>query len=131
MGLEDAKRLLQWNVVKEALVDAGVDADVIALVEHARSVDEVVHSVAIALIGSSDKKQVKNYVKLEMVGMSATFERAYVELVRPGGKTSHELRELLRDRLTHIRHMLTEKMTPGLVDGLIQGINDDLALEAP
>lgn len=132
MGLSDAKRMLQWGVVTEALADAEVGAEVIALVEHARAVDETVQMMALGLLGGADAKQVKNYIKIEMVGMTPPFERAYVELVKPGGKTSHELRELLRDRLTHVRRLLAEgKPNDGLRDGIIQGIDEDLALEAP
>lgn len=132
MGLSDAKRMLQWGVVTEALADAEVGAEVIALVEHARAVDETVQMMALGLLGGADTKQAKNYIKIEMVGMTPPFERAYVELVKPGGKTSHELRELLRDRLAHVRRLLAEgKPNDGLRDGIIQGIDEDLALEAP
>jgi hypothetical protein len=132
MSLSDAKRVLQWKVVTEALAEAGVDADVIALVEHARAVDETVHVMAQALLGGADAKQVRNYIKAELVGMLPPFERAYVELTRPNGKTSHELRQLLRDRLTHVRRLLSEGCpTDGLREGLVQGIDEDLATEAP
>ena len=85
-----------------------------------------------ALIGGADVRQARNYIKVEMVGFLPPFDRAYIELVKPGGKTSHELRELLRDRLTHVRRTLAEGCpTDGLRDGLIEGINEDLATEAP
>lgn len=132
MSLSDAKRLLQWNVVTEALTDAGVDAETIALVESARAVNETVHHMARALLGGADAKQAKNYIKVEMVGMVQPFERAYVELVRPGGKTSHELRELLRDRLVCVRGILAGGGAPEVIlNGIIQGIDEDLAAEAP
>lgn len=132
MSLSDARRLLQWNVVMEALASAGVDAETVKLVESAKTVDETINALARTLLGGADTKQAKNYVKVEMVGMIPPFERAYVELVRPGGKTSHELRELLRDRLVHIRRLLSEGTpTDGLREGVIQGIDADLALEAP
>lgn len=132
MGLSDAKRLLQWSVVTEALTDAGVDAETIALVESARAVNETVHHMARALLGGADAKQAKNYIKVEMVGMVPPFERAYVELVRSGGKTSHELREMMRDRLTHVRRLLDEGCpNDGRREGMIQGIDLDLATEAP
>jgi hypothetical protein len=132
MSLSDAKRVLQWKVVTEALAEANVDAEIVAIVEHARAVDETVHMVARGLLGGADAKQVKNYIKVELVGMTPPFDRAYVELVKPGGKTSHELRELLRDRLTHVRRLLAEgKPTDGLREGIIQGIAEDLAAEAP
>lgn len=132
MSLSDAKRMLQWKVVTEALAAANVDAETIALVEHARAVDETFHMMAQALLGGSDAKQVKNYIKVEMVGMLPPFERAYVELTRPSGKTSHELRVLLRDRLTNVRRLLSEGCpTDGLREGMIQGIDEDLATEAP
>lgn len=134
MGLSDAKRLLQWNCVTAALADAGVDAEIMSLVEHAWHIDDTCHSMARVLIGGADAKQTKNYVKVEMTGMGAPFERAYVELVRPGGKTSHELRELLRDRLTHVRRLLADRRTfekESCHDGLIAAIDEDLATEAP
>lgn len=132
MSLADAKRLLQWEVVSEALAAANVDAETIALVEHARSVDEVVHGVASCLIGSADGKQTKNYVKVEMSGMLPPFDRAYVELIRPGGHTSHELREKLRDSLSHVRRVLSEGApTDDAREALVQEIELVLAAEAP
>src|SRR4029077_100122 len=129
MSLQDAKRLLQWSVVMEALSAAGVDAETIKVVESARQAGDVVQSMT---LGSVDTKQAKNYVKFEMVGLTLPFERVYVELVRPDGKTSHELRELLRERLAHVHAKLAEG-TPsdGLRAGLIEGIASDLAEEAP
>jgi hypothetical protein len=132
MSLMDAKRLLQWNVVTEALADAEVDPETIAIVESARIVSEIVHSMAGMLMGGADTKQAKNYVKIEMIGLIPPFERAYIELVRPGGKTSHELRELLRDRLAHVRKLLSEGCPKdALREGIIQGIDEDLASESP
>ena len=132
MGLSDAKRTLQWKVVMEALAAAEIDADTIALVEHARATDDTVNMAARALLGGVDAKQAKNYVKVEMVGLLPPFERVYVELVRPGGKTSHELRELLRDRLAHVHHgLVAGTPTDGFRQGLIEGIAADLATEAP
>ena len=132
MSLSDAKRMLQWKVITEALTEAGLDADLLALVEHARHVHETVNMVASGLLGGADTERAKNYIKVEMVGMVPPFERAYIELTRPGGKTSHELRELLRDRLIHVRDMLAIGCpSDGLRKGLIDGINEDLAAEAP
>lgn len=132
MSLGNAKRALQWGVVAEALEAAGVDAETIALVEHARAVDETVNMMAQALIGGSDTKLAKNYIKVEMVGLLPPFERIYVELIRPGGKTSHELRELLRDRLHHVHHgLVAGTPTDGFREGLIEGIVADLVKEAP
>jgi hypothetical protein len=132
MSLQDAKRLLQWKVVMEALSAAGVDAETIKVVESARQAGDVVQSMTQMLLGSVDTKQAKNYVKFEMVGLTLPFERVYVELVRPNGKTSHELRGLLRARLMHVHAKLAEG-TPsdGLRAGLIEGIASDLAEEAP
>jgi hypothetical protein len=132
MSLSDAKRMLQWKVVTEALEAADVSADVLALVEQARNVNETVNMAAQTLIVGADTKQAKNYIKVEMVGMLPPFERAYVELIRPNGKTSHELRELLRSRLRHVRYMLSQGCpTDGLREGIIQGIDEDLTAEAP
>ena len=132
MGLSDAKRMLQKKVVVEALAAADVDADTIALVEHAFAVDETVNLAARGFLGSADAKQAKNYIKLEMIGLLPPFERVYVELVRPGGKTSHELRELLRDRLHHVHHaLIAGAPTDGFREGLIEGIAADLVMEAP
>jgi hypothetical protein len=132
MSLSDAKRTLQWNIVMEALADAGVDSETVKLVESSRDASKVFHPMAGMLMGSADVAHAKNYVKVEMVGLIPPFERAYVELVRPGGKTSHELRELLRDRLTHVRKLLAEgDPTDARREGLIQGIDEDLATEAP
>lgn len=132
MSLGDAKRVLQWSVVMEALAEAGVDQDTVAMVESARQDGDVAQSIVRLLLGAADAKQAKNYVKVEMHGLVAPFERAYVELVRPGGKTSHELLDMLRDRLTHVRGLLAEG-TPsdGRREGIIEGIDLDLAAEAP
>lgn len=131
MSLHDAKRVLRWQVVTDALTEAGVDADAIAIVEHARHVDDIVHGLVQTLLGSADVKQPKNYVKVEMVGMLPPFERVYVELVRPGGKTSHELRELMRDQLTYVRCALASEVSEAQRAELASGMDDALKLEAP
>lgn len=132
MGLSEARRVLQWNVVIEALAAAGVDAETVAMVEQARHVGDVVQSMAQVLLGTADSKQAKNYVKVEMVGLIAPFERAYVELVRPGGRTSHELRELLRERLEHVRATLANgSPSDGTRQGLLEWIDEALVAEAP
>lgn len=135
MSLSDARRVLQWNVVMEALRAADVDADTIAMVEQSRNAGEVVNAMARMLLGGADQKAAKNYVKFEMVGLIAPFERAYVELVRPDGQTSHELRELLRYRLEFVRMVLAERPADleleAFRSGVIAKINEDLAKEAP
>jgi len=133
MGLSEARRLLQWNVVMEALAGAGVDADTIEVVEHARAVDQLVMSAAHVLLAVSDGSRAKNYVKFEMVGMTPPFDRAYVELIRPGGRTSHELRELLRDRLAHVRRLLSgdRPYDVAVIEAEIRLIDEDLATEQP
>lgn len=134
MSLGDAKRLLQWQVVTEALEAADVGAEVMAIVEHAHHVDDTAHGMVRMLLGGSDPAKPKNYVKVELTGMIPPFDRAYVELVRPGGRTSHELRELLRIRLEHVRRVLTDEQDRGLEslrEAIIYGIDQDLAAEAP
>lgn len=135
MSLTDAKRVLQWNVVIEALVAAGVDEETMKLVEFSRSSGDMIHGMMQMIVGSADAKQAKNYVKVEIVGLVAPFERAYVELVRSGGKTSHELREILRDRLSFIRMVLVSRMDELSLEafrtGTIAGIDEDLATESP
>lgn len=132
MSLSEARRILQWNVVMEALASAGVDAETIGVVENARAVDRTVMSAAHVLLGIADGKQAKNYVKVEMSGMTPPFDRAYVELIRPGGRTSHELRELLRERLVHVRRLLAESCPRDAVrEGIVLGIDEDLAAERP
>lgn len=132
MSLSDAKRMLQWKVVTEALEAADVGAEVLALVEQARNVNETVNAAAQTLIVGADVKRAKNYIKVEMVGMLPPFDRAYVELIRPDGKTSHELREMLRGRLRNVRYLLSEGAPhDALREGIIQGIDEDLAAEAP
>lgn len=132
MGLSEAKRALQWNVVMEAITAAGVDDDIIKMVEAARDASTLIHGLTGMLLGGADKQAAKNYVKFEMVGLIAPFERAYVELVRADGKTSHELRDLLRRRLEHVRALLSEGTpTDGQRQGMIEGIDEDLAKESP
>jgi hypothetical protein len=132
MSLHDAKRELQWGLVMAALADAGVDADIVRLVEESRNASRVFHSMAAMLMGGADTTKAKNYVKVEMVGLVPPFERAYVELVRPGGKTSHELRELLRGCLMSVRSRLAGRAVDDEDrDVLIHGIGEALAAEAP
>lgn len=131
MGLNEARRAIQWNEVMQALAEAGVDAETVKLVEAARTYGDLAHWLARMLLESSDPGQPKNYLKFDMVGLTVPFDRAYVELVRPGGKTSHELRELLRRRLASVRRMLAEgPPDDALLQGVIAGIDEDLATEA-
>jgi hypothetical protein len=133
MSLADAKRLLQWKVVSEALADAEVDADTRKAVEHAWHVDDIFHSIASTLIGTADVKQAKNYVKVEIVGLALPFERIYLEVTRPDGKTSHELREMLRDKLVQARHYVDGSNGRGMPepDKFAAQIDELLALESP
>jgi len=132
VSLHDAKRALEWNVITSALTEAGIDKELISIVERARSTDETINSAARVLIGCADAKQAKNYVKFEIVGVPLPFDRAYVELTRPGGQTSHGLRELLRDRLMHVRRTLAAgDLTERMIQDLVAGIDEDLAREAP
>lgn len=131
MSLSDAKRVLQWNVVMEALAEAGVDAETVAMVESARQAGDIAQSLARTLLGGADTKQAKNYVKVEMTGLVAPFERAYVELVRPGGKTSHELRELLRDNLERVRAALLDGAFESQRAAVVAWIDEALAMEKP
>lgn len=108
MSLSDAKRVLQWNVVMAALAEAGVDPDTTALVEQARSASDLFQSMAQLMLGGAEIQQAKNYVKFEMTGLTLPFDRAYIELVRPGGKTSHELRGVLRACLVEVHGRLME-----------------------
>jgi len=132
MSLLDAKRVFQWNVVMEALIAAGVDAEITAMVEGARQAGDTAQALAAMLLGSADTKQTRNYVKFEVVGMISPFERAYVELTRAGGKTSHELREMLRAKLTLVRSLLAEgPLQEGLCKTVVVGIDELLTEEAP
>ncbi len=132
MSLQGARRVLQWNVVMEALTAADVEPEIVALVKRAKEIADTVHLMADVLTGAADVAKAKNYVKVEMVGMLPPFDRAYVELVRPGGMTSHELRELLRDRLEHVRSCLMqgEITNDAFRKGMILGIDEDLAKDA-
>ncbi len=131
MGLSEERRAIQWNEVMQALAEAGVDGETVHLVEAARTYGDLAHWLARMLLGAADHSQPKNYLKFDMVGLTAPFDRAYVELVRPGGKTSHELRTLLRDRLASVRRLLAEGAPDdALLQGVIAGIDEDLATEA-
>lgn len=132
MSLQDAKRTLQGHLVMEALSAAGVDAETLAMVEFSRQTGDIAQSITSMLLGGADTKQAKNYVKLEMVGLAAPFERVYVELTRAGGKTSHELRELLRERLRLVRDRLAAGPPVDVLrQGIVAGIDELLAEEAP
>lgn len=131
MGLSEAKSALQWNAVFEALAAAGIDTDTVELVKKFRSLSVIVESAASLLQGSTDTAHAKNYIKVELVGMLPPFDRAYVELIRPGGKSSHALRELLRNRLVHVHTLLSEGTPlPALREGIMLGIAEDLAAES-
>lgn len=133
MSLEDARQMLRWNTVMEALVLAKVDAETIEMVKGARDTAIMVHSMASALLICADRERPRNYIKVDMVGMLPPFDRAYIELIRPGGKTSHELRELLRDRLMIARRWISDNLLIGEEDRSkrIQAIDDVLAVESP
>lgn len=132
MSLANAQRILQWNVVHQALHKENLGDEIFDLVENARNVYETVQTMAAVLQGTTDEQQVKNYIKVELTGMTPPFDRAYIELVRPGGKTSHQLREMLRARLVHVRMMLEEGDLRGDInDELLTLICADLAAEAP
>ena len=133
MSLSDAKLQLQWAVVEQALAEANVDADVRALVENAKHIHGAIMGMMQVLLGIANVEAPKNYVKIEMTGMVPPFERAYVELVRPGGATSHELRALLRERLTCIEGQLTDHdiKSDAFREGMLIAIRRDLAKELP
>lgn len=122
--------------VLDALKAAGVDEETVAMVAKARSVDDVFAAMVTMLVGTADQTAAKNYGSFEIHGSVLPFERIYVEALKPGGKTSHELRELLRRRLDHVKRHLEmldrgDSLSPATVAGLISGIDDDLKLEAP
>jgi hypothetical protein len=129
MSLSAAK----WKVITGALTEAGVDSELIDLVERARNAHDTVQGMARMLLGGADVSQAKNYVKVEMVGLIPPFDRVYIELSRSGGKTSHELRELLRDRLMHVKRCMTSEHihNDAFRSGIEQGIDEDLATESP
>jgi hypothetical protein len=132
VSLGNARRMLQWDAVVDALESAGTDKEAIELVLKARAVSDVVYMMTDVLTGNADANQARNYVKVDMVGLLPPFDRAYVELVRPGGKTSHELREMLRARLIGIRGLLAEGQPHRwTIEGMIQGIDEDLTKETP
>jgi hypothetical protein len=132
MSLRDAQRVLRWDVVMEALTAAGVDSETRAMVEQARQANDVAQGLAGMLIGGADTRQAKNYVKFEMVGLVGPFDRVYAELVREGGKTSHELRVLLRDKLGRVRQLLAEgPLLEALRTSLLASIDAVLAEETP
>lgn len=131
MSLRDAKRLLHWNVVMEALAAADVGPEITAMVEAARQAGDVAQAMGAMLIGSADTKQTKNYVKVEMVGLVAPFERVYVELIRVDGKTSHERRVILADKLAAVRcYLAVGSPLDTLRLGMIEDLDKILAEEA-
>lgn len=133
MSLRDGQRLLRWNAVMAALEAAGLDEETVDMVKSARVSGDTVNAFVDLLIGSADTKAAKNYVKVDVVGLIAPFERAYVELIRPGGKSSHELREMMRVRLLHLKECLSSSNLKfdAFKEGMISGINETLEAEKP
>src|ERR1700750_1144333 len=106
MEVDEVKSEAQWNVVMEALAAANVSTETVELVRKYRALSSLIESAGILLQKSADVEHAKNYIKIDMVGMLPPFDRAYIELLRPEGKSSHELRLLLRKRLKHIHYLL-------------------------
>lgn len=134
MSLEDRRRLLCWASVKEALQAAGLDEETRNMVEQAHQVDKLMQHMTRMLLDNADTKQVKNYIKFEMVGLTTPFARVYVELIREGGKTSHDCRELLRKRLEGVRGLLLDegpKLREALWEGMLAGIDETLSEVVP
>ncbi len=59
--------------------------------EHAMLLYEGVRACLHALRVSADVTSAKNYVEFGFAGMTLPFDRAAITLIRPGGKTPHEL----------------------------------------
>jgi hypothetical protein len=68
----------------------------------------------------ADETAARNYMSIQMVGIQAPFDRATIELIRPGGKTPHERAEenkqLVR-RCILAMHRLADDVQRGKVAG--------------
>ena len=96
--LNDAKRdLAQHKAEREQLGPALVIAQQI----HRKGVTpeviagyEMIQTAVTTLVLNADHAiGIKNYVEFQLAGLRVPFDRAAVHLVRPGGKTPHELRQ--------------------------------------
>lgn len=92
--------------VLDALQAAGVDDETRKMVEQAKSAGDMIQVMMAMLLGSADHKQAKNYASFQVEGLTMPFKRAYVELLRDGGLTSHEIREQLCTALVNVREKL-------------------------
>jgi len=74
------------RIIAEQLANKGVTPQAIAGYE-------MIQTAVMALQMSADKDAAENYVEITLGGLHAPFDRAAIHLIRPEGKSPHELRE--------------------------------------
>lgn len=82
---EDGDGPTPTRVIAEQLAGKNITPEVIAGYE-------MIQTAVTALLVSADRDAAKNYIEITLDGVRAPFDRAAVHLIRPGGKTPHELR---------------------------------------
>lgn len=103
MSLADAKRAMGWIRAAEAMKAAGIDEETIATLEKGQQCWDMVTGLTQMLYASADASKAKNFVSVQIAGLDAPWDRAYVELMRPGGKTPTEL---LGMRVAQIKELI-------------------------
>jgi hypothetical protein len=69
------------------------------------------------LVMRADETAARNYMSIQMVGLPAPFDRATIELIRPGGKTPHERAEEFVRRCVLAMHRIADDVQRGKVAG--------------
>ncbi len=69
---------------------------------------EMIQGAIKALMVAADHAEAKNYIEITMVGLLPPFDRAAIQLVRPGGKTPMELQRAAEGERDAIKLELEE-----------------------
>lgn len=93
------RRVARVNEALGVLRDAGTDEETMAAVESGIQTHDMFQHLMGMINMWADPAQPGNYVALKMVGMMAPFDRAAIELIRPGHMDSAELCEQLKTQL--------------------------------
>lgn len=87
------------RVIAEQLAKKNVTPEVIAGYE-------MIQGAVSALMLAADHAEAKNYIEITMAGLHPPFDRAAIHLVRPGGKTPHEVRLAAESEIGGLRVQL-------------------------
>lgn len=93
MTMDNARRQVARMKALDLLREAGTKDDVVDALERELTAGDMVMGAVHMLVAHADQGGARNYVKMECVGLPLPFDRVNIELMRPGGKTPHELKE--------------------------------------